>query len=423
VEPGLLPRVLLVGAAGLCLFLGLVFDRPPVLAFAGAVLLLVVLARRTARRRLAHLHASRTLTPSAFEDEEVRVEVALENHGRLSVSLVEVTDSFGAALAERKSFLDASPLRPGRRHRMAYRSACTRLWGVYTVGPLTVSVSDPLGLFSPRLLVPDVRPFDLFPKVQPVGGLEKLGARPSFSPSDPTTAPAGQSAVYLAVRDFRAGDDVRRIHWPATARHDRPMVKEFERDLTPYFTLFLDLERDHRAGTGRVSTLEYVVRTAASLLASAARRGDTVQLFAEGREAAFVPPGCGELHLALALDRLIRLRQDGTVPVLDLARREEAAVPRASTVAILAATLFLDTGRLAEAFGHFQARRIRPVLVAVDMDSFLPVTRRPRPREAARAQAEELRGIARDHGALVAVLDAEHDLPAELARPDWLAVE
>jgi uncharacterized protein (DUF58 family) len=198
------------------------------------------------------------------------------------------------------------------------------------------------------------------------------------------------------------------------------MVKEFELDLTPYFTLFLDLERRHRAGTGRKSTREYVVRTAASLLASAARRGDTIQLRGEGRQALVVPPGRGELHLAFALDQLIRVRQDGALPLLELAGRETTDVPPGSTAALLSATLFVDPGELAEVFGRFRARRARPALVAVDGDSFLPIDRRPRPREEVAEQAERLRDIAREHGALVALFDAEHDLGDELARPDWL---
>jgi uncharacterized protein (DUF58 family) len=283
-----------------------------------------------------------------------------------------------------------------------------------------VSVSDPLGLFAPRRVLPDVRPFDLFPRVHHVGGLERLGSRSSFVASEPTIARAGQSALYLGVRDFRAGDEVRRVHWPATARSSGPMVKEFELDLSPYFTLFLDLERGHRAGTGQKSTLEYVIRTAASLLASAARRGDTVQLFGEGRRALVVPPGRGDLHLALALDQLIRVRQDGAVDLLDLALREQAAVPPGSTAALLSASLFLDSGRLSETLGCLRARRVRPVLVAVDQDSFLPIDRRPRPRSDVQAQAEELRSLSHAHDALLAVLGAEHDLEGELLRPDWL---
>jgi uncharacterized protein (DUF58 family) len=420
VEPGALHRTFLAGAAGLSLVLGIVLRAPSYVAFSLALLLLVVLARASAARRLARLGGRRNLATGAFEGDEVRVEIALENRGRAPVSLVEVVDSFGAALADRKALLDAGPLRPGRRHRLAYRTQCSRLWGVYTVGPLSVSVSDALGLFSPRRLLPDIRPFDVFPQVHAVGGLGRLGARPSFAPSEPTAARAGRSAAYLGVRDFRPGDDVRRVHWPATARYARPMVKEFELDLAPYFTLFLDLGRDHRAGTGRKSTLEYVVRTAASLLATAARRGDTVQLFGEGREPLAVPPGRGELHLACALDRLIRVRQDGALPLLDLVRRELASVPPGSTAALVAATLFLDAGALAQAFGWMRARRVRPVLVAVDMDSFLPIDRRPRPRAEVEAQGDALRALARSHGASLALFDADQDLPTELGRPDWL---
>jgi uncharacterized protein (DUF58 family) len=420
VEPGFLHRAFLVGAAGLSLALGVVLRAPSFVAFALALLLLVALARAAARRRLARLGARRSLTTGAFEGEEVRVEIALENRGRAPVSLVEVADSFGAALADRKALLDPGPLRPGRRHRLAYRTQCSRLWGVYTVGPLSVSVSDALGLFSPRRMLPDIRPFDVFPQVHAVGGLERLGARSSFAPSEPTTARAGRSAAYLGVRDFRPGDDVRRVHWPATARYARPMVKEFELDLSPYFTMLLDLARDHRAGTGRKSTLEYVVRTAASLLATAARRGDTVQLFGEGREALAVPPGRGELHLASALDRLIRVRQDGALPLLDLVRREQAAVPPGSTAAVVAASFFLDEGALAEAFGWMRARLVRPVLVAVDMDSFLPIDRRPRPRADVERQAGVLRELARSNGAFLALFDADEDLPSALGRPDWL---
>ncbi|HUL80006.1 MAG TPA: DUF58 domain-containing protein [Vicinamibacteria bacterium] len=419
-EPGFLHRAFLVAAAGLSLVLGAALRVPSLVAFALALLLLVALARSTARRRLARLDGRRSLAAGAFEGEEVRVEIALENHGRAAVPFVEVVDSFGAALADRKALLDPGPLRPGRRHRLAYRTQCSRLWGVYTVGPLSLSVSDPLGLFFPRRPLPDVRPFDVFPQVHAVGGLDRLGARASFSPSEATADRAGRSAAYLGVRDFRPGDEVRRVHWPATARYARPMVKEFELDLTPCFTLFIDLGREQRAGTGRKSTLEYVVRTAASLLAAAARRGDTVQLFGEGRESLALPPGRGGLHLAHALDRLIRVRQDGALSLLDLFGRERAAVPPGSTAALVSASLFVDAGELAEALGWMRARRVQPVVVAVDMDSFLPIDRRPRPRADVEAQAETLRTLARSHGSLLALFEAEQDLPAELGRPDWL---
>jgi hypothetical protein len=56
----------------------------------------------------------------------------------------------------------------------------------------------------------------------------------------------------------------------------------------------------------------------------------------------------------------------------------------------------------------------------MDMDSFLPIDRHPRPRAVVEAQADALRGVTRSHGGLVALFDAEHDLATELGRPDWL---
>jgi hypothetical protein len=133
-----------------------------------------------------------------------------------------------------------------------------------------------------------------------------------------------------------------------------------------------------------------------------------------------VTPGRGELHLAYALDQLIRVRQEGGLPLLDLAQREQAGVPAGSTAALLAATLFLDVGQLTEVLASLRARRVQPVLVAVDMDSFVPIDEHSRPRDLVLEQAEELRALAHAHGALLAILDAERDLPSELARPDWL---
>jgi uncharacterized protein (DUF58 family) len=420
VDDSRLDRGLIVGFAGMALLLGPSLEASALTALGAALLALLAGAHQLARRRLASLHVRRETEGWAFEDDEATVHLLLENHGRRPATLVEIVDSFGPALADRQALLDVGPLPGGRRRRLVYRTSCSRLWGVYTVGPVTLSASDPLGLFARRKVVPEASPFDLFPRVHPVADLERLGARPSFAPSEPTAPRSGQSALYIGIRDHRPGDGLRRVHWPATARRGSPMTKELERDLTPYFTLFLDLHRRHRAGTGRKSTLEYVVRTAASLLATAARRGDVVQAFGEAREPLFVPPGRGELHLARALDLVIRIRQDGRASLLDVVEENQAGIPAGSTVALLAATLFLDLGRLAEALAWMQSRHLLPVVVAVDEDSFVPIDRRARPREEVLAQRAELVSLLRSRGARGAVLDADLRLDQELGRPHWL---
>jgi len=404
-----------LGFAGM-LGLALRVEALAALALGGFALLFV--ATLQARAGLARLAVAREVYPSAFEDDAVSVSLLLDNRSRRTCWLVEIRDSFGPAVADRHPLLEPGPLRGARRRRLVYRTACSRPWGVYAVGPLTLTTSDAFGLFHAERPVPDVAPFAVFPRVWPVAGLEKLGARPSLSPQELTLARPGQSLAYLGVRDFRPGDDVRRIHWPATARRGAPAVKEHEVDLVPYFTLFVDLDRAHRAGTGLKSTLEYLVRTSACLVWTAASRGDLVQVLGEGAGSLSLPPGAGTLHATQALYELIRVQQEGRVPLLDLVEHHRTQVPAGSTATLLSGTMFLDLLRLEETLGALQSRGVRPVVVLVNKDSFLPIDRRAVRREEAAAQADAARGLLRSRGVAGAILSAEQDLESELGRAD-----
>lgn len=267
--------------------LGLAFHASGLLGLALGWALLLALASRRARTGLMGLGVRHELYPSAFEGDTVVVDVVIENLSKRAAHLVEVGDG----VTDHQMLLEPGPLAGARRRRLRYRTACSRNWGVYAVGPLTLATSDPTGLFRAELPVGQLDAFAVFPRVYEVAGLERLGARASLAPQVVTASRPGQSASYMGVRDYGPGDDLRRIHWPATARRGTPVVKEYEVDLTPYFALFLDLDRRHGAGTGRKSTLEYVVRTAASLLWSATRHGHVLEAHAEPRARCSSRPG------------------------------------------------------------------------------------------------------------------------------------
>lgn len=398
--------------------LGVPSRSSALVTLAAACATLVLLARARARRVLRTLDGRRAVEASAHEDDAVRVDLWLDNRGRRPVHLVRIVDSFGAAVADRQAVLEPGPLGADRRRHLRYRTLCSRTWGVYPVGPLTLAVADPTGLGWAERPVSGIEGFAVFPRVYEVAALDTLGGRASMARQDTTAGRAGRSATYLGVREYRPGDDPRHIHWPATARRGVPVVKEHEVDLVPYFTLFLDLDARNRAGVGAKSTREYLVRTAASLLFSASRRGHFTQLVAEGRQPLALAPGTGALHLAHALSELIRVRQDGSTPVLDLVARQHHDVPEGSTAAVLAGSTALDREALADLLHVFRARGVRPVLVLVDADSFAPVDRWPVPREKARERNRELLGYLRSWGAGAVVLESEQDLPATLGRAD-----
>jgi uncharacterized protein (DUF58 family) len=395
---------------------GLATGATALVTLCAAGLALLILAWAASRRALAGLGVQRDVYPSAFEDDPVRVELRLDNRGRRATALVEVVDAFAAGIADRQALLEPGPLGPLRRRRLAYRSAASKPWGEYRIGPILLGACDALGLFAARRAVPEVETFTVFPLVHHVAALDRLGGRASLAPQALTAGRSGQSLDYLGAREYRPGDDVRRIHWPATARRGVAVVREHEVDLIPYFTLFVDLQREGRAGTGRKSTLEYVVRTAASLVWTAAGRGDVVQLLGEGSQPLLVPPGRGEIHATRCLYELVRVRQEGRLPLLDLVLRSRPLLPRGSTAALLCSGLALDVLRLEEELAGLQAAGVVPVVFVVDDASFVGIDRPPLPATEAAARRERLTCVLAERSVAGRILGAQDDLGRALAR-------
>jgi len=416
VEPArsTLYRTFLLATLPALLLLGLVLRLPAFLALAGAWVVYLAASARSARRGLDGLRITREIYPSAFENDEVAVNLVLESDR--PARRIEVTDSFGAAIVTEQRMLEPGPVGPEVRRRLGYTTLCSRQWGVYPLGPVQVARSDPAGLFRARRDLPVVEEFAVFPRVYDVAGLAPLGAQRSLAPHEATASRPGQALLYLGVRDYRPGDDLRHIHWPATARRGMLVVKEREVDLAPYFTLFVDLERRHRAGTGRKSTHEYLIRTAASIVWSAIHAGGFVQLEGEGRQPLHVPPGRGETHLAFSLYELIRAAQDGGTPLSELVLRHLSSVPSGSTTLLLSGTLFVELGELDEVLEGLRGRGARPVVVLVNNFSFPAITGWPPARAEIVEKRREVEFFLRSRGVPLRILEESDDLEAALGR-------
>lgn len=404
--------LVLVPAFALC---GFGMKLPILVVLAGGLAVQLALGWLLARRGLSGLRLERTIYPSGFEGDEVHVDITVSNFSRGSKELLEIGDRFGPGLADLQLFLEPGPLPDGYERKHTYVGFCSRHWGVYPVGPVQATATDPMGLFTATEEVPDVEIFSVFPRVYDVAGLDRLGARASLAPQSASAGRAGQSLQYLGVRDWRPGDPMRRIHWPATARRGIPVVKEFEVDLVPYFSLFLDFRKKNRAGTGRKSTLEYLVRTGASLLWSAVHRGYTVQLAGEDL---LVPPGTGDLHLAVALDRLIHKTMDGEQGLLDVVEPYRPHLPEGSVAALLFSTIDVELAPISEMIEGFRARGIRPLVVFINNFTFAAWEKWPLQREQILERCREIEYYLRSRGIPGAILGADHELEEEFARPE-----
>jgi uncharacterized protein (DUF58 family) len=230
--------------------------------FAYGTLLLVVASYLLVPRRL-RLHGVREgLRPRAHEGERFDVEVQLTADRGMSTFVLE------ERLPERLGHSVKVPvprLARGTTVRHHYGLRCGRR-GVYEVGPLVAAVSDPLGLTRREHTVAE--PFELVvhPRIEHVADrpLTRRYEDPPIRP--PVSRPWPSGLEFYGMREYKPGDELRRIVWRASARMGKLMVREAEEGITDHITIILDTDRGSHSWDGDHSeSFETGVRAAASL--------------------------------------------------------------------------------------------------------------------------------------------------------------
>ena len=81
----------------------------------------------------------------------------------------------------------------------------------------------------------------------------------------------------VTIREYRDGDDLRRIHWPATARTGDLMVRQEDRPAQRRAVVLLD-PVDAHGGSGATGSFEWAVSACASIAAHLCESGYAVHL-------------------------------------------------------------------------------------------------------------------------------------------------
>ena len=111
--------------------------------------------------------------------------------------------------------------------------------GIHSIGPLSVTSSDPFGLTRRQNLLGDRTRVVVVPAVVELSALSAV-AGDTGGTLHSTTNQLGQGADNLIARPYSPGDSMRRIHWRATAHADSLMVRQEEQESTPEATVVLD---------------------------------------------------------------------------------------------------------------------------------------------------------------------------------------
>ena len=120
----------------------------------------------------------------------------------------------------------------------------------------------------------------------------------------------GNGMEFRDIREYHAGDPIRRINWKATARKNEVMVNEFESERTGDTVILLDVRRFHKGSEEYERLLEHSVRAAATLVTYLSRTKNRVGLVLLENTVDWIYPTYGKRALHLVLDRLLRTRSE-----------------------------------------------------------------------------------------------------------------
>lgn len=180
--------------------------------------------------------------------------------------------------------------------------------GRHEVGPLTLFRADALGLGRSELSLGGTAALWVYPRTHPVGAV--TGGLPLHHHDGEATETSPRGSLDLReVRPYVPGDEVRHLHWKATARTGQLMIRDYADPHQPQFTVLLDDRHEMTA-----PEFEEAVELAASLVVAAADADHRCRL---------VTPGGVDVETASGWDAVQRYLAELCV----ITRTEEAGLP------------------------------------------------------------------------------------------------
>lgn len=308
---------------------------------------LPLMAAVIARRRGISLMVTRTIHPDRpVLGQGARVEVVLRNTSNTRTRAQFAEERLHHLLGERPRFL-LPPMLPGDSHQVDYQIR-SQVRGRYRLGPLVLHVRDPYGLATTAASLSGSTDVLILPRIETLGsGRPRAQGVGTEGTIQYMIAQHGENDV--AVRSYRSGDDLRHIHWPATAHRAQLMVRQEDRPARRRAVVVLDSRAAGHHGSAASGSFEWAVTATASIAAHLAEHRYALHLVSSETTADGTATAPMEIDDALAclamarpseaqeLDEVLHCAQPltsggGGLVIAIVTDRDEAAVRRVAAL-------------------------------------------------------------------------------------------
>jgi uncharacterized protein (DUF58 family) len=241
------------------------------------LLILPILAAILVSRTRLRLSCERSVEPAQVQlGSPMRGQISIGQDGRLPAGILLLEDTVPRELGSRPRFLvDKADL---SWRRIVEYPMLGRVRGRFSTGPLRVRTTDPFGLVQLDRQFVATNEVMVTPRVVPLPAIRTAGGGGNTGDARPhRIGVVGQDDAL--VREYRQGDDVRRIHWPSTAHWGELMVRREEQAWDPSASIVLDSRAGAHAGRGVNNSIEWAISAAASIALHFLDDGFSVEIY------------------------------------------------------------------------------------------------------------------------------------------------
>jgi uncharacterized protein (DUF58 family) len=294
---------------------GLLLQSGPVVAWGGALLVGLAIARAITRLGVSRVRAaglemlwrgeSRRLTVA--RGSEVVLQAELRNRSKVAVRFRGLR-AVAAPELEIKVSPESDEIPPGTRLCATLVLRGLRV-GRHGIHGLSLEVESGPSLFEVPLTFANPYGIEVMPAPYSVLVRSARGGRSRQQAEEGRPGRLrGEGGELRELREHQSGDPFRRIAWKASARRGVLMVREYEKDERDVVWLVLDAAVDHWAGPPGEAALDRAIDELASVAVRHARSGDRVGLAVIGtRTLCFEKPERGITHATHLIEKLMQV--------------------------------------------------------------------------------------------------------------------
>lgn len=336
------------------------------LAISASIVTYLILIFKQTRRVAYSIDISRSLPKSYLHRKNLKVILTIKNRSRFLLSDLVIKDSFTVSSLPDKTLWLGYEIGARESVKVEYEIPCDAGMGKQYFGPLQVIFSDPLGLFEFSRIDDQRVEIDIVPSPSPK--LAEITTQSLFSDSlgNQESPRPGDSVSFYELRNYTAGDSLKRISWKLSARFQKLLVKEFEDLISNDFTMFLDFDEEKHYGVWRLNTWEALKEVGTSILI----HKNINRRFQVLSQNLLIPFSSGEQQAALAIRKICQLKPTKGYAPLEFNKRLQTSVPYGSSLIYIGPTTLEHSQEMVDSLRLLRQKGAQIACILIDTSSF-----------------------------------------------------